>query len=65
MSGPAYTKELGIDIAAIIMTSISREMAMMRWLKRNNLWYFCRPLLMRFALTVFKKYQFSNASMIR
>jgi hypothetical protein len=61
----AYTKEFGIDMAAMIMTSMSREIAMMRWLKRKSLLYFCRPLLMRFALTVFRKYQFNNASMTR
>jgi hypothetical protein len=61
----AYTKELGIDIAPIIMTSISSDTTTIRWLNRTSLLYLVRPLLIRFALTVFRKYQFRAASMTR
>jgi len=57
-----YTKEFGIDIAAMIMTSIRSDTMTICWLKRTSLLYLVRPLLMRFSLTVFKKYQFNAAS---
>jgi hypothetical protein len=61
----SYTKEFGIDIAAMIMTSMSRETPMMRWLNFNNLLYLVRPFLIRLALTTRRKYQLSIPSMIR
>lgn len=61
----AYTNELGMDMAAMIMTSISNDTTTMRWLKRTSRLYLVSPLLIRFALTVFRKYQLSAASTIR
>jgi hypothetical protein len=60
-----YTKEFGIDMAAMIMTSIRSDTRTICWLKRTSLLYLVRPLLIRFCLTVFRKYQFSAASAMR
>jgi len=62
LTSNTYTKEFGIDIAAIIMTSIRSDTITICWLKRTSLLYFVRPLLIKFSFTVFRKYQFNAAS---
>lgn len=57
-----YTKELGIDMAAMIMTSMHSERITIFWLNFTRSLYLVSPFLMRLALTVLKKYQFSIAS---
>lgn len=54
-SRDTHTNEFGIDMAAMIMTSMSREMKMMRTLNLSSELYFCRPLATRFFRTVLMK----------
>lgn len=48
--------------AQMIITSMSSETMMMRWLKRTRRLYLCKPLATRFFLTVRMKYQLRQAS---
>lgn len=47
----AYTNPFGIDIAAMIITSIKREIMIMYLLNNTSFLYFLSPFLTRFALT--------------
>ena len=57
-----YTRELGIDMAAMIITSIDKDKTTIFLLKLASLWYLLRPLLIKLVLTVRRKYQFRPAS---